>query len=139
MSITSGAPDYYDRLRYMHAFEEQAMYVAQDFAFDIDGGRQMVHGMRGTPSLFRLLKVHPVQGRIFDDSEGQIANEMKVILSCGLWQQLFAGKADAIGQEIRMGVRKRTIVGVMPPGFQFVDPEARLGGAARVHGLSEIG
>src|SRR5689334_1108647 len=35
VSINSGAPDYYDRLRYMHVFEEQAMYTGGNFAFDI--------------------------------------------------------------------------------------------------------
>jgi hypothetical protein len=34
-----------------------------------------------TPSLFRLLHVPPAYGRIFEDSEGEIGNEQKVILS----------------------------------------------------------
>ena len=128
VSTNSGVPDYYDRLRDMRVYEEQAMYDGTNLAIEINGSREMIRGMEGTPSLFRLLKVQPVQGRVFDDSEGQIGNELKVILSYGLWQQLFAGKPNVIGQEIRMGARKRTIVGVMPRGFQFVDPEARISG-----------
>jgi putative ABC transport system permease protein len=121
----SGVPDYYDRLRDVHVYEEQAMYNGTNQSIEIDGVPQLVRGMAGTPSLFRLLHVPPVQGRIFDDSEGEIGSEQKVILSYPLWQQLFAGKPGAIGSEIRMSSRPYTIVGVMPKGFEFADSEAR--------------
>lgn len=120
----SGVPDYYDRLRELNVYEEQAMYNGTNLAFDIDGSPELIRGMAATPSLFRLLRVPPVHGRIFDDSEGEIGNEQKVILSYGLWQQLYAGKPVA-GQETRLGGRPFTIVGVMPQGFEFSDPEAR--------------
>jgi predicted permease len=121
----SGVPDYYDRLRDVHVFEEQSMYDGTNQSIEIDGVPQLVRGMAGTPSLFRLLRVAPVQGRIFDESEGEVGSEQKVILSYPLWQQLFAGKADAVGREIRMNSRPYTVVGVMPRNFEFADPEAR--------------
>jgi putative ABC transport system permease protein len=121
----SGVPDYYDRLRDVKVFEEQAMYNGANLAFDIDGSPELIRGMAATPSLFRLLHVSPVAGRIFDDSEGEIGNEQKVILSNGLWQQVYGGKREIIGREVRLGGRPFTIVGVMPQGFEFVDSEAR--------------
>ena len=81
--------------------------------------------MAATPSLFRLLKAPAALGRTFDEPEGEVGNEQKVILSHGLWRQLYGGKSDIIGQEIRLGGRPFTIVGVMPRGFEFADPEAR--------------
>src|SRR6185436_7255429 len=83
----SGVPDYYDRLRDVKVFEEQAMYNGTNLAFDIDGSPELVRGMAATPSLFRMLHVPPAAGRIFDEKEGEIGNEQKVILSYGLWQQ----------------------------------------------------
>jgi predicted permease len=121
----SGVPDYYDRLRDVHVFEDQAMYNGANQSIEIDGIPQLVRGMAGTPSLFRLLRVAPAQGRIFDESEGETGNEQKVILSYPLWQQLYAGKPAAIGSEIRMSSRPYTVVGVMPKGFEFADSEAR--------------
>jgi MacB-like periplasmic core domain len=121
----SGVPDYYDRLREVHVFEEQAMYDGSNLSIDIEGSPELIHGMAATPSLFRLLRVPPVQGRIFDDVEGEIGNEQKVILSYGLWQQVYAAKPGVIGQEIRMGGRPFTVVGVMPRGFEFWDADAR--------------
>jgi predicted permease len=121
----SGIPDYYDRLRDVKVYEEQAMYNGTNLAFDVNGAPELIHGMAATPSLFRLLRVSPVQGRIFDDSEGEIGNEQKVILSYGLWQQVYAGKPEVIGREVRLGGRPFIVVGVMPKSFEFADSEAR--------------
>src|SRR5262245_29039727 len=70
----SGVPDYYDRLREVNVYEEQAMYNGANLAIDIDGSPELIRGMAATPSLFRLLRVPPAQGRIFDDNEGEIGN-----------------------------------------------------------------
>src|SRR5215813_14504979 len=51
----SGVPDYYDRLRGMNVYEEQAMYNGTNLAIDIDGSPQLTRGISATPSLFRLL------------------------------------------------------------------------------------
>jgi predicted permease len=124
-STNSGVPDYYDRLRALTVYEEQAMYNGTNLSIYIDGSPELTRGMSATPSLFRLLRVRPAEGRIFDDSEGELGNEQKVILSYALWQQLYAGKKEAVNQAIRLGGRPFTIVGVMPQNFQFVDSEAR--------------
>ena len=51
----------------------------------------LFRGLAATPSLFHLLRVAPAYGRIFDEPEGEIGNEQKIILSAGLAQQLFGG------------------------------------------------
>ena len=37
----------------------------------------------------------------------------------GLWQSRLAGDPDVVGRTIRVGAVPRTVVGVMPPGFQY--------------------
>jgi predicted permease len=124
-STHSAVPDYYDRLRDMNVYEDQAMYDGANLTFDVQGTPTLIHGMTGTPSLLRLAKVPPIQGRIFDESEGEIGRDREIVLSYGLWQQLYAGNPGVIGQQFRIGGGQRTIVGVMPQGFQFIDPEAQ--------------
>src|SRR5438445_3521312 len=68
----SGVPDYYDRLRDVTVFEEQAMYNFTSQAIEIDNTPQRVRGMNATPSLFRLLRIPPALGRGFEESEGEI-------------------------------------------------------------------
>src|SRR5213592_2228771 len=53
----SGVPDYYDRLRGMSVYEEQAMVDITELQLDIHGSPELIHGVEATPSLFRLLKV----------------------------------------------------------------------------------
>ena len=124
-NTNSGVPDYYDRLRDMTVFEEQAMYAGRSLAIELDGSPQLVRGMAATPSLFRLLQIAPALGRAFDDSEAEIGSEQKVILSSRLWRDLYAAEPDVLGKELRLAGRPYTIVGVMPQSFEFADPEAR--------------
>ena len=118
VSINSSPPDYFDRLRSITALEEQAMYNFTGQTLEIAGVHERVAGMIATPSLFRLLRVSAVQGRLFDDSEGEIGHEAKVLLSYGLWQELY-GDETAVGKEIRLSGRSYTVVGVLPRDFAF--------------------
>jgi len=79
-----------------------------------------------TPSWFTLLRVSPALGRPFLEEEGEVGREREVILSHGLWEQLYAGDKSAIGRELRISGQPFSIVGVMPAGFDFIDPEVRL-------------
>jgi putative ABC transport system permease protein len=59
LSRNSGVPDYYDRLRDVRVFEEQAMYNFIGHALDVNGNAERIRGMGVTPSFFRLLRVPP--------------------------------------------------------------------------------
>jgi predicted permease len=122
----SASGDYYDRLREVHVFSEQALFRTAGRTIEIEGTPQRVTGMFVTPSLFRLLRVSPAYGRAFSDAEGQPGAEQKAILSDGLSRQLFGGPEAAVGRDVRIGGQPFAIVGVMPPGFNFIDPEVRV-------------
>src|SRR5712671_6302398 len=125
-SNDSSSGDYFDRLREVTAFESQAIFHPGNQTVELNGSPQQIRGMLVTPSWFRLLRVSPALGRAFADEEGEIGSDQKVILSHGLWQQLYAADKSAIGRELRISGRPFTIVGVMPSGFNFIDPDVRL-------------
>ncbi len=125
VSDTSAPRNYHDRLSGVTAFSEQALFSGADHMLTLDGATERLHGMGATPSLFRLLGISPALGRAFTEEEGELGNEQRVILSHGLWQQLYAGDAAAVGAEITLSGRPFTIVGVMPESFSFFDPDAR--------------
>jgi putative ABC transport system permease protein len=126
ISHNSASGDYYDRLQEVTAFQEQALFRFQNETIMIGEASQQVRGMLVTPSLFPLLRAHPLMGRTFSNDEGEVGGEQKVILSYGLWQQLYAGSKSALGQQMKVNSRPYTIVGVMPRDFNFVNPEIRL-------------
>jgi len=120
---SSGVVDYFDRLRETDVFEELAIYRLRGVTIAAQGEAERLTAMAARPSLFRLLRSSPERGRIFNESEGELGQDQRVILSHGLWQRLFAGQADAIGKDLRVNGVPYKIVGVMPSGFQFMSSE----------------
>jgi putative ABC transport system permease protein len=78
-----------------------------------------------TPSLFRILGVHPLVGRLFNEDEGAGNQSGVMVLSYSLWQERFGGRSDIVGHHVRLNDRPYEIVGVMPRDFAFPDPETR--------------
>ena len=122
----SSSGDYYDRLENVKALQEQAEFRFSDQTININGVPEQAKAMIATPSLFPLLRAQPAWGRAFTNAEGEIGREHKVILSYGLWQQLYAGDQNILGREIRLSSVPFEIVGVMPGNFVFIDPAVRL-------------
>ena len=122
----SSSGDYYDRLKYVTALQDQAEFRFADQTLTINGMPEQARGMIATPSIFPLLQVQPLVGRAFTQAEGEIGNEQKVILSYGLWQELYAGNRNVLGRDLRLSGRPFNIVGVMPRNFVFINPEVRL-------------
>jgi predicted permease len=122
----SSSGDYFDRLKEIAAFESQAMFRQRDQTVEVNNLPQRIHAMAVTPSWFTLLRVNPELGRPFLEEEGEVGREQEVILSHGLWEQLYAGDKSAIGRDLRISGQPFKIVGVMPANFDFIDPEVRL-------------
>ena len=91
------APDYFDRLRELSVFEEQAMFNLCDPSLDAGGTPERIHTMQVTPSFFRLTRVPPQVGRIFDEEAGEVGSNTEIILSDGLWRRVFGGRAVRSG------------------------------------------
>ena len=123
----SGVPDYFDRLRDMPSLEGLAMFRQNGVTLSGRGGEaERIQSMTVTPSFFRLLRVEPVRGRLFSDDHGEIGREKVVVLTYAFWQRVFGGRDDAIGQDVRLGGEPYTVVGVLPAGFRFINPEIQL-------------
>jgi predicted permease len=123
---STGVPDYYDRLRETDVFQEQALFNTRGVTVGGDGTPQRVISMLATPSLLRLLQVQPLRGRLFTEADGEIGANRKVVLTHAAWQARFGGQDDAIGRDLRINGEPYSIVGVLPSGFSFLDPEVEI-------------
>ena len=85
-----------------------------------DGEPVHVVGNMMTPSVFRMLGVNPLLGRTFTPEE-RVSGDV-VLLSHGLWQQRFGSDPAIVGQALTVDEEPLTIVGVMPPRFDFPRP-----------------
>ena len=87
------------------------------------GAPREVQAILASPSLFELLGVRPAIGRGFSRSD---LHEPVVVLSHGLWLELFGGDAGALGRVVTLDGKGYTVVGVMPAGFAFPDDGTQL-------------
>jgi putative ABC transport system permease protein len=124
-SLLNNARSYFDRPRGVPAVEDQAMFRTTRRAIEIDSRAEQTPGLEVTASFFTLVRTFPGVGRAFTDADGETGNEQKVILSHGMWQQVFAADPQILGRDLELDGRLFTIVGVMPAGFSFFDPEVR--------------
>ncbi len=77
-----------------------------------------VDGLRVSSDYFRVFGVHPRVGRSFTPDESRPGGPNAVVISDGLWKQLFNGKASIIGQTISLNGSSYSVVGIMPAGFR---------------------
>ncbi|MEK6299556.1 MAG: ABC transporter permease [Acidobacteriota bacterium] len=115
-------PDFRDLKEANQVFDETAIWASNMYTINDGGEPEQLRGAVVSPSFFKLLG-QPAAGRTFQPEEDQ---EPLVVLSYDLWKQRFGGEAGAIGRTLNLGGRSHTIVGVMPPEFQFPDSQFKL-------------
>jgi putative ABC transport system permease protein len=76
-------------------------------------------GARADAEFFRALGVEPALGRLFDSGDDAPGAEDVVVVSDGFWQQQLGGDPEAIGRSLELDQRSYTVIGVLPPGFDF--------------------
>jgi predicted permease len=111
-------PDVADLRARNHSFEDIAAY---DFnQGTLAGLREPLHVnvSHVNAGMFRLLGVQPFLGRDFRPEEDQPGHYVATI-SNKLWRTYLNSDRNVIGRSLTLNGRSFTIVGVMPPGFQF--------------------
>ncbi|MFL6227270.1 MAG: ABC transporter permease [Pyrinomonadaceae bacterium] len=101
-------------------FEDMAALRWQTFNITGDGEPEKVQSYGVTRNFLPLLGAEPALGRNFLPEEDQPGGAKVVILSHGLWQRRYGRDQNIVGREILLNGEKRTVVGVMPAGFQFL-------------------
>ncbi|HKQ92972.1 MAG TPA: ABC transporter permease [Blastocatellia bacterium] len=70
--------------------------------------------------MFPALGVGPQLGRVFTPEEHRPGSAPVTILSHAFWQRRFGGDPAIIGQSVTFNGRSWHVIGVMPPGFKFI-------------------
>ena len=123
--VTSG-PNFHDWKAMTSSFESMGAYTTLSTNVSGVGEPIRVDGVAASVDMFRTLRVQPALGRGFAPDDERDAAPGVVLLSDELARALFATPAAAIGKSIDLDDQSSTIVGVMPSGFAFPDPRARL-------------
>ena len=118
--------NYLDWQKQSTSFEHIAATVEQ--RVNLTGGRgepEEIKTQFVTHGFFPALGVQPIVGRSFLPEEDTVGNDLVIILSHELWQTRFGSDPAIVGQQATISGRQRTVVGVMPAGFHFLDNQVR--------------
>src|SRR5262245_28509400 len=79
-----------------------------------------------SPRFFPVFGISPVAGRVFSAGEERFGGPTVVVISYSLWHRRFGGDAGVVGRSLLLSGKSYTIVGVMPPSFQYPAASAEL-------------
>jgi len=110
-------------LRQLRVFEDVAFFENTNLELTGDGEPRRLEGSSVSPNLFATLGVSPAIGRTFAGDENQAGRNRVVLLSDALWRARFAADRGVVGRQIRLNDSLYTVIGVMPPDFQYPTPD----------------
>ncbi len=121
--LPAAAGNYYDWRSGNRVFSSMGGYTQA--AFNLASPRSEPERFLGATcdtGFFATLGVSPMLGRLFTDEEDQAGRDGVVILSYGVWKQRFGGDRYVLGRNLNINGRQRTVIGIMPRGFDYPAP-----------------
>lgn len=123
---TTALPDYREWRNRSRSFEEIGAY--HFIAYNLTGldRPERLQATRVTASVWTVLGIQPLIGRLFDAPEEQWGRHRVVLLSEGLWRRRFGSDTAVMGKTLQLNGESYTVIGVMPAAFQFPGPLTEL-------------
>ncbi|HEV3276825.1 MAG TPA: ABC transporter permease [Terriglobia bacterium] len=87
------------------------------------GEPEVLNGVRVSANFLGILGVSPMLGRGFLPQEDSAGGAPVAMISAGLWQRRFGGDPQIVGKTANLDAAAYTIIGVLPPHFQFPFPD----------------
>jgi putative ABC transport system permease protein len=97
------------------------IFSGSSFNLATGGAVEYVQGAVVSWKMFHTLGVAPTLGRDFQEEEDRVGAPKVVLISDRLWRDRFDGRRDVVGQQISLNGVPHTVIGVMPPDFEFPD------------------
>ncbi|MFI5094334.1 MAG: ABC transporter permease [Candidatus Acidiferrales bacterium] len=120
--ISTSYENYMDWRDQSHSFESMEATRGGAITLTGAGEPERLNVQMATAGLFPMLGINPHIGRTFLPEEDRAGGAPVVLLSYGLWQRRFGGSQDIIGKAINLDSQPYTVVGVLPSGFQILQP-----------------
>ncbi len=105
-------------------FEHVALFNNSERTLTGLGEPEQLRVLAVADGTLQALGVQPALGRGFSDAEytlGAAEGSDPVIVSYAFWQRRLGGEESALGRAFSLDTRPVQVVGIMPPGFRFLD------------------
>lgn len=119
-------PDYLDWKNSNAVFRSLEIWEAGGYLWRSPTGAVALRTARVSGGFFQTLGVNPILGRLFTSADDTPSATRTVVLPYATWQRLFGGRNDVLGQSITLDNDAYTVIGILPPSFQFAPRAAEL-------------
>ena len=99
--------------------ESVGVYTGASYNLATGDGADYVQGGVVSWTMFHVQGIAPAIGRDFQEEDDRVGAAKVIILSDRVWRDRFEAKRSAIGQSIMVNGVPHTVIGVMPPGYEF--------------------
>jgi len=111
--------DFLDYKAHSSVFSEIGAAQGWGGALQFGYRAELIPGLQITANIIPMLGVQPMLGRAFSPAEETPGQNRVLILGHKLWTTHFSSDPHILGRTIPVGDTPYTIIGVMPPQFQF--------------------
>jgi putative ABC transport system permease protein len=115
---TESIPDYVDLRDQSETLSALAAFTRTGAVLNRTEESRQMYGVAITSDIFTALGVPPARGRVYTREDDNVDARV-VVLTDYAWKTYFNSDPGIIGTQISMSWRLYTVLGVMPPGFQF--------------------
>jgi putative ABC transport system permease protein len=108
--------------RQSRSFDGVAGWQWIEYTLTGHGAPRRVLGESVTSRFFETLGVPAVQGQTFGPAD--LNGAPAVVLGDAAWKSIFGGAPGVVGSALMLDGRAYTVLGIMPPGFEFYPRQA---------------
>jgi putative ABC transport system permease protein len=110
--------DYLDIKKNSRTLSDAATYILDALTLTGVDTPDMINCVSVTPNFFTVLGAKAALGRVFTPEDLRDGSRLAV-LNHGYWRSMFGGNPDVIGKQVTLDGVNFTVVGVMPPDYDF--------------------
>jgi putative ABC transport system permease protein len=115
--ISISYPNFTDWRNQNTVFEKIGVYNRGSYNLTGSGDPERIVTAQMSADVFAALRVNPILGRVYTNEEDKPGGTPVVVLSYGLWQRRFGGRASILNQNLTLNNKSYQVIGVMPQGF----------------------
>jgi predicted permease len=109
-----------------HVFEQIGAVELPGYSLTGSDRPERVLGAATSAGMLRLLGLHPALGREFEPTDDKDGAAPVVMLTHVLWKRRYGSDPHILGKTIQLDTGPHTVVGVLPAGLAFPEPNVQL-------------
>jgi len=115
---TESVPNYVDLRDQSQTLAALAAFTRSGAVLNGTEEARQLYGVAITSDIFSVLGVAPARGRVYTRADDNVDTRV-VVLTDYAWKTYFNSDPNIVGKQVNLSWRSYTVLGVMPPGFQF--------------------